>query len=111
MLYVFDTSSLREVGNMSPTFFPTFWEQFNEQVEAAAIFSVKEALKEVENLNSKEHLEAWTKANVDLFRVPTPGEMMFVREIFLVRKFQDLVREKQRLHGMPVADPFLIAAA
>jgi len=111
MLYVFDTSSLREVGNMSPAFFPTFWEQFDEQVAAGAIVSVKEALKEVEGLNTKEHLEAWTKVNAGLFRVPTPEEMMFVREIFLVRKFQEMIRKQQRLQGMPVADPFLIAAA
>ncbi|MBK8246690.1 MAG: DUF4411 family protein [Gemmatimonadetes bacterium] len=37
--------------------------------------------------------------------------MEMVAEIFRVPHFQQLIGEKQRLRGQPVADPFLIARA
>jgi len=36
---------------------------------------------------------------------------MFVKEIFSVSHFRQLVAQKQRLRGTPVADPFVIASA
>jgi hypothetical protein len=37
--------------------------------------------------------------------------LAFVAEIFSVPHFQQLVSEQQRLKGVPVADPFVIAMA
>lgn len=37
--------------------------------------------------------------------------MNFVAEIFRVAHFGQLIGERQRLKGMPMADPFLIARA
>ena len=37
--------------------------------------------------------------------------MIFVKKIFDIIPFQQLVAQKQRLKGTPVADPFIIASA
>ena len=42
---------------------------------------------------------------------PSAAETQFVRQIFLVPHFQNLVNEKNRLAGYPCADPFIIALA
>ena len=58
MLYVFDTSSLREASHMSPTVFRTFWDQFNDHVAKGVVVSVKEALHELKRQSTKEHLDS-----------------------------------------------------
>ncbi len=53
----------------------------------------------------------WSKLAAYPQPVLTPEEQAFVGEIFRVRHFQALVGNTQRLTGLPVADPFVIAAA
>lgn len=67
--------------------------------------------KEIEVQNDSEHVTAWVSENEELFSSPTEDEMHAVAEILAVPHFRQLIGEKQRLRGMPVADPFLIARA
>lgn len=95
-----------------PDRFPSFWEQMDAQVRDQAIVSVKEVLNELSvRLLRKSPLEDWLKAHKSIFRAPTAEETVIVRQIFQVPKFLDIVRNKQLLKGMPVADPFVVAAA
>lgn len=51
------------------------------------------------------------KDHRELFLTPTIEELNFVTAIFKVTHFQALIRQKERLQGKPVADPFVIAKA
>jgi hypothetical protein len=109
-VYVFDTSSVRVLGNYYPQRFPSFWRQFNEAAESGLVVSTREVYTELE-YQASGWLWDWVKARRSLFPVPTLEEQAFVREIFNVPHFRALVGNAQRLTGKPVADPFVIAAA
>lgn len=109
-VYVFDTSSVRVLGNYYPQRFPSFWRQFNEAADSGLIVSTREVYTELEHQTSG-WLWDWVRTRRSLFPVPTPEEQAFVREIFNVPHFRSLVGNAQRLTGKPVADPFVIAAA
>jgi len=109
--YFLDTNSIRSFGAYYPVQFPRVWEQIDESVQKRELKSVHEVLKELEVQNVSKHLAEWVKRNECIFAKPTEEELAFVAEIFKVRHFQQLLQEKQRLKGSPVADPFLIAAA
>ena len=111
VVYVFDTSSFIVVGHYYPARFPTFWSHLNGLVDAERLASVSEVAKELDNNNTREHLAAWLKGHQSLFATPSSEEMAFVARIFAVPAFQLLVREKDRLKGSAVADPFVIARA
>jgi len=111
MIYVFDTNSLRVLGNYYPDRFPSFWEQFEAAIEAETVRSVREVLNELERQSTKEWLKDWARGHRTLFAQPGPAETSFVGEIFEVAHFRMLVGERQRLLGQPVADPFVVASA
>jgi hypothetical protein len=112
MKYVFDTVSLRVIGNYYPDQFPSFWSKFDALVTAGEIISVREVLTELElQAKSAPHTYKWAKQHRSIFLPPTVDEAIFVAQIFAVKHFQNLISEKQRLRGSPVADPFLIASA
>ncbi|MGE5552078.1 MAG: PIN domain-containing protein [Bacteroidota bacterium] len=111
MVYIFDTCAFLVIGHYYPQRFPTFWQNFNDAALSGLIISAREVYRELEGHDLKPHIQAWLKDNRHLFMAPTPEEAEFVAEIFSVRHFQQLVGEKQRLRGMPVADPFIIAMA
>jgi len=111
MTYVFDTSSFIVLGHYFPKQFPSFWDRLNAAVSAGQALSVREVRNELDYHATRDHLREWIKTNRHIFLSPTPQEMAFVAKIFSVRHFQQLVGEKQRLQGRPVADPFVIAAA
>lgn len=110
-MYVFDTNSFRVLGNYYPDVFPSFWVELEKLVAAGEVGSVREVEKELELQNPIEHLIAWCDANKPLFPTPTEEEMHGVADIFAVEHFRQLIGEKQRLRGFPVADPFLISRA
>ena len=111
MIYVFDTSSFRVLGNYYPDRFPSFWEMFNDLVESGRIVSVREVLNELERQNTKAHLDEWIQNNKKVFLSPGVMETEFVSRIFQEKHFQQLVSTENVLKGYPVADPFLVAAA
>jgi len=111
MTYVLDTSSFRICGHYFPSRFPTFWHSFDELVNQGRIISVREVRNELDHVANREHLRDWVNNNRGIFLLPEPDETVFVARIFSVPHFQQLIGEKQRLIGRPVADPFVIASA
>jgi hypothetical protein len=111
MIYIFDTSSFRVIENYFPERFPSFWIQFNETISKKLILSVREVYKELEYIARKPHLLDWIKRNKDIFSIPSSEEAKFISKIFSIKHFQQLVKHENILKGMPVADPFVIAAA
>ena len=111
MIYVFDTNSVRVLGNYYPDRFPSFWRRFEKAVGQGMVVSVREVYNELENLITKHWFFDWIKRHRSMFLIPGADETEFVRRIFEVPHFQVLVGETQRLKGQPVADPFVIACA
>lgn len=111
MPFVFDSSSFRVLQNYYPQRFPTFWVKFNALVVGGEIISVREVSRELETLVTKEWFLDWYRTHKSIFHAPTQPESDFVREIFAIPHFQNLVAQRQRLKGMPVADPFVVASA
>jgi hypothetical protein len=109
--YLVDTNSFRVLGNYYPETFPSFWEQMEELVTAGRLLSVREVQKELQVQNTSEHLATWVEAHDHLFLPPVQAEMNYVAEIFKIHHFRQLIGEKQRLRGLPVADPWLVARA
>lgn len=99
------------MGNYYPDTFPTFWQHVEDLVAAGRLTSVREVGKELSLQNTTAHLADWVDAHSGLFEAPIPTEMQHVATIFAVRHFQQLIGEKQRLRGQPVADPWLVARA
>jgi hypothetical protein len=111
MVYVFDSSSFRVLDHYFPQRFPSFWKRFNGSVQTTEIISAREVYKELKGQGIRPHLNDWIDLNKKIFLVPGPDETAFVGQIFAVRHFQQLVAERQRLKGIPVGDPFVIAMA
>ncbi|MHB1606988.1 MAG: PIN domain-containing protein [Leptospirales bacterium] len=111
MIYVFDTSSLRSLQHFYPTVFVTIWNGLNSLVRQNSLISTREVWTELERQNVSADVLAWAKQNKQIFTLPDRDEQRFVAKIFQVPHFQSLIGERQRLTGMPVADPFVIACA
>lgn len=111
MNYVFDTSGLCILRNYFPSRFPTLWKGIDALVKDGRLVSVREAYNELELFNDAEFVQEWAKANESIFCIPSGDETRFVAEIFKVKKFMSLIKQKNLLIGKPVADPFVIAAA
>lgn len=109
MLHVLDTSSLIVLQHYFPNQFPTFWKNLDGAIAAGEVVSVREVLKEFSS--EKAWLMSWTKQQSAMFLTPGQAETAYVAKIFQVPHFQNLVTERQRLRGQPVADPFVIACA
>ena len=110
MIYVFDSSPLIDLfRHYYPDRFPSLWENFDALVSEHRIISVREVRKELEGYGDR--LSDWVKDHREFFLTPTTDELSFVTEIFKVAHFRTLVRQKERLQGKPVADPFVIAKA
>lgn len=111
MVYVFDTNSLRVLGNYYPGRFPSFWERFETLIRTGEVVSVREVHNELLDQITKEWFLDWVEKHKQMFVVPAAEETEFVAEIFRVPHFLTLVGREQQLKGQPVADPFVIACA
>lgn len=60
---------------------------------------------------TKEWFLDWCRTHRSIFRAPTQPESDFVKQIFAIPHFRNLVAQRQQLKGMPVADPFVVASA
>ena len=111
MIYVVDSNTFRVLGNYYPARFPSLWEQLNALVAEGRWSSVREARKELDLQNVSEHVDQWAESVKRIFVPPSTHDLEKVAEILAVRHFQQLIGEKQRLRGWPVADPFIVARA
>lgn len=110
MIFVFDTNSFSEMSPLLPEVFPAFWARFEVAVAADEITSTREVLREL-NEGPDNHVLDWCKRNKAIFTTPDAAETSFLPQIFAIPHFQQIIGEKARLRGTPVADPFVIARA
>jgi len=82
MPFIFDTNSLRVIGNYYPDQFPSFWERFEAAVNSKEVLSVREVYNEiVQQIKDEWYLE-WLKNHKEMFLTPGAEEGKFVAEIF-----------------------------
>jgi len=110
-MYVFDTNVFISLGLYYPRRFPTIWENIDSLVATGKLVSVREVRRELENNCSSEHILKWVQKNREIFRIPTNEECLIVSDIFKKNEYIGFVKRQNILKGMPVADPFIIAAA
>jgi hypothetical protein len=110
LIYVFDTNSFSEMSPLLPDVFPGFWARFQELADVGEVTSTREVLREL-NEGAKNHVLDWCDQNKSIFATPNADETAFLVKIFTVTHFRQLISEKQRLRGTPIADPFVIARA
>ena len=111
MIYVFDTGSIRALQHFYPSIFKNIWNQIENLANEGDFISTRESLRELEQQAISDELFSWVTNHKHLFTTPSSTELEFVAEIFRVKHFQGLIGAQQRLKGMPVADPFVIACA
>lgn len=110
-MYVFDTNVFTAIGHYYPSRFPTIWAKMEELAQDSRLCSVKEVRREVEKHCPFPHIEVWVKAHGHIFLSPSEEESKVVAEIFRKKQYRGLVKRQNLLKGLPVADPFVIAAA
>lgn len=111
MIHVFDTSSLHALQHFYPSIFKSIWGDLNALADKGELISTREVFNELVPEGVGAEALKWGKDHKPLFTTPTNIELQFVAEIFKVKHFQALIGTRQRLKGMPVADPFVIACA
>ena len=110
-MYVFDTNVFITLGHYYPSRFPTVWRRIEELVNSSVLRSVREVRRELENQCSDPHIENWVKEHRQIFLLPSDHELALVAQIFKQEQYRGLVKQQNILKGLPVADPFVIAAA
>ena len=110
-MYFFDTNVFIQLGLYYPSRFPTIWERINNLVQNGKLLSVREVRNELELGNASPYISGWVKANRKIFKIPSEKELHIVKNILGDNRFRGLVRRESILKGLPVADPFIIAAA
>ncbi len=108
--YVFDTNVFYTLGHFYPSRFPTIWSTIDDLVDEGKLISVKEVRRELEANCPFDHIASWVKNNRSVFRTPSEEELEIVARMFKKEQFRGLVRRNNILKGMPVADPFIVAA-
>lgn len=110
-MYVFDTSPLSTLfRNYYIERFPSLWKEFDALVDADAVVSTREVMKEIED-GSLDALIQWAHGHQDLFPIPTAVEGAAVAEVYAVPHFQQNIEQQKLLKGGRNADPFVIARA
>lgn len=111
MTYVFDTNVFSQLfHSFYRSQFPTLWSNFDSLVDKGLITSTREVSREIEDDRLKS-LREWAKDKHELFPAPTTDEALFVRKIFDVEHFRQIIEQKKLLKGGKNADPFVIARA
>lgn len=110
-MYVVDTNVFIQLGFYYPSRFPTIWDRIDKLAQNGTLLSVREVRNELELGNASAYIAEWVKANRNIFRTPIKEELSIVKDILSDHRFRGLIRRESILKGLPVADPFIIAAA
>lgn len=109
-MYIFDKNVFITLGNYYPSRFPTIWTRIDELADNGTLRSVREVRREIESNCPFEHIAEWVRQNHQVFMTPTVSEYAIVADIFSKKQYQGLVRRNNIIKGLPVADPFIVAA-
>jgi len=111
LTYVFDNCAFSKLKHYYPSVFNTLWKGLDQLVADGSLVSTREVWNELQRGEPNVHVDKWIKSCQQIFAIPAPQELACVAEIFSVKHFQAVIRQKSMLVGTPVADPFVIAAA
>lgn len=109
-MYIFDKNVFISLGHYYPSRFPTIWGRLNELVENGNLRSVREVRREIETNCPFKYIAQWVQDHSHIFMIPTEAELMIVRDIFTTEQYRGLVKKQNIIRGLPVADPFIVAA-
>lgn len=109
-MYIFDKNVFISLGHYYPGRFPTIWGRINELVDNGNLCSVREVRREIETNCPFKYIAQWAQDHSHIFMIPTEAELMIVRDIFRSEQYRGLVRRQNIVRGLPVADPFIVAA-
>ena len=109
-MYIFDKNVFISLGHHYPGRFPTIWGRINELVDNGNLRSVREVRREIETNCPFKSIAQWVKDHSHIFMTPTEAELMIVRDIFRSEQYRGLVKRQNIIKGLPVADPFIVAA-
>lgn len=109
-LYLFDSSSIRVMNNYYPNSHTSFWYNLRSFTLDGKILSVDQVYQELADQDVKPYVLEWMEENKRIFRTPTTEESRLVAKIFAVQKFQESLKQKQRIKKGAFADPWLVAA-
>jgi hypothetical protein len=96
-------------GNYYPATFSSFWAQLEQLATGGRLVSCREVASELEIQNVALHIDQWVDGHKPLFSDPSEDEMRCAADILAVPHFQQMIGEQQRLKGLPVADPWVVA--
>jgi hypothetical protein len=94
-----------------PEHFPSIWDRLNDLASDGNLISVREVYKEVLKNCPEEHIEKWVKRHKKLFIVPDEKELEYLLTLMKTQENRNLVKLKNIIKGLPVADPFIITVA
>jgi hypothetical protein len=109
-MYIFDKNVFISLGHYYPGRFPTIWGRIGELVDNGKLRSVREVRREIETNCPFKYIAQWVQDHSYIFMMPTEAELMIVRDIFRSEQYRGLVRRQNIIRGLPVADPFIVAA-
>lgn len=113
MAYVLDTRFFVIIREYYQDVFPSFWKNMDTAAASGEISSVREVLREIERYGGLRGYmdDEWVPIHRGMFTEASPEEAAAVRDILAVREFDNLITQKAKRKGSPVADPFVIAKA
>lgn len=109
-MYILDTNVFIALGHYYPSRFPTIWTKLEKLVGSGDLRSVREVRRELELNCHFEHIEKWVDKHRQMFLAPNYEEGKVVAQLFRKEQYRGLVKRQNMLKGLPVADPFVIAA-
>jgi len=108
--YFFDTNVFRVLGHYYPETVPDLWNHLDRQAQAGELRSTREVKREAEH-QCEDHVVEWVRRHPKVFPIPSIDEQRAVRSLFEDPANRGLVKQAKANKGLPVADPFLVAAA
>ena len=109
-MYIFDKNVFISLGHYYPSRFPTIWAKIEELTNNGSLCSVREVKREIETNCPFKYIGEWTQQHKSIFITPTEAELIIVKEILKSEQYRGLIKKQNILRGLPVADPFIVAA-
>lgn len=109
-MYIFDKNVFVSLGQFYRRRFPTVWSTVDKLCASGKLRSVREVRREIEVNCPIRYVGEWVSQHHEIFMIPTQTEQMMVRQMFESQEYRDLVKRQNIIRGLPVADPFIIAA-
>jgi uncharacterized protein DUF4411 len=109
-MYVYDTSIFINLFRYYyRSRFPSLWDNFENLITNGSIISTRENLREIKVQDDT--ISGWASKNVTIFQAPSIDETEFIKGIFEVPHFRQIIEQQKLLSGGLNADPFIIAKA